>query len=59
MSRGTRIVVVEVRDTRAEDLLKMAIQQWNEDERHLDKDDRIHHRVLYSCPVGDKTSLAT
>ena len=51
----TRVVVLEVRDTRSEDLLHMAIQKWNAEQEV----DQISHRVLYSAPVGDSSALRT
>lgn len=52
---ATRIILLEVPDVRAEDLLKMAIVKWNED---VGPGDRIRHRVVYSAPVGDRKDIS-
>lgn len=46
----TRILVIEVPDTRAEDLLDMAVQLWNES---TDERDHVRHRKMFSSPAGD------
>lgn len=48
---GTRIVILEVKDVRAEDLLIMAMMSW--DDEHPEEPISAMISQRYSFPVGD------